>query len=70
MYSSRLFMNEFCTENPSSIVKTLQFHDALEDFKALNRKDVVWLQDVSSEEEEVVVVPGVPGKKRRISSDL
>ncbi len=69
MYSSRLFMNEFCTKNPSSIVKT-QFFGALEDFKALNRKDVVWLQDVSSEEEGVEEVPGVPGKKRRISSDL
>ncbi len=67
MYSSRLFMNEFYTEYPSSIVSTLQYHGALKDFKALNRKDVVWLQDISSEEEGV---EEVPGKKRRISSDL
>ncbi len=60
-------MNEVYTEYPSSIVRTLQLFGALEDFKALNRKDVVWLQDVSSEEEEVEVVPV---KKRRISSVL
>lgn len=45
-----------------TIVRTLHFFGALEDFKALNRKDVVWLQD-SSEEEEL---EEVPVKKRRI----
>ncbi len=67
MYSFRLFMNEVYTEYPSSIVKTLQYFGTLKYFKALNRKDVVWLQDISSEEEGVEMVPV---KKRRISSDL
>ncbi len=64
MFQQDIIMKTLCVE------LEVCAYTPLEDFKALNRKDVVWLQDVSSEEEGVEEVPGVPGKKRRISSDL